>query len=60
MSFLTLRDPKYHLLRQPLAARQTFFHDLQALTRYLLFDSWDHLLNFMLQGLEIAMSPDAS
>jgi len=53
-------DPKYHVLRQTLAARQTFFHDLQALTRYLLFDSWDHLLNFMLQGLEIAMSPDAS
>ena len=53
-------DPKYHWLRQTLAARQPFFHDLQALTRDLLFDSWDHLLNFMLQGLEIAMSPDAS
>jgi hypothetical protein len=53
-------DPKYHRVRQALAARQTFFQDLQALTRYLLFDSWDHLLNFMLQGLEIAMPPDAS
>jgi Transposase DDE domain len=53
-------DPKYHLVRHALAARQTFFQDLQALTRYLLFESWDHLLDFMLQGLEIAMPPDAS
>jgi hypothetical protein len=47
-------------LRQALAARQTFFQDLQALTRYLLFESWDPLLDFMLQGLEIASPPDAS
>lgn len=53
-------DPKYHLVRQALAARHTFFQDLQALTRYLLFESWDQLLGFMLQGLEIAMPPDAS
>ena len=53
-------DPKYHLVRQALAARQTFFQDLQALTRYLLFESWDQLLGFMLQGLEIATPPDAS
>ncbi|MGH8058789.1 MAG: ISNCY family transposase [Candidatus Entotheonellia bacterium] len=53
-------DQKYHLVRQVLAARQTFFQDLQALTRYLLFESWDHLLDFMLQGLEIAVPPDAS
>jgi len=53
-------DQKYHLVRQALAARQTFFQDLQALTRYLLFESWDHLLAFMLQGLEIASPPDAS
>jgi hypothetical protein len=53
-------DPKYPLVRQAFAARQTFFQDLQALTRYLLFESWDQLLSFMLQGLEIAMPPDAS
>jgi hypothetical protein len=51
-------DHKYHRLRQALAARQTFFQDLQALTRYLLFESWDHLLDFMLQGLEIVVPPD--
>jgi len=53
-------DHKYHLLRQALSARQTFFHDLQALTRYLLFDSWDRLLDFMIQGLELMMTPDSS
>jgi len=53
-------DQKYHLVRQALAVRHTFFQDLQALTRYLLFENWDHLLDFMLQGLEIARPPDAS
>ena len=53
-------DQKYHLVRQALAVRHAFFQDLQALTRYLLFENWDHLLDFMLQGLEIARPPDAS
>ncbi|MGH8057722.1 MAG: ISNCY family transposase, partial [Candidatus Entotheonellia bacterium] len=53
-------DQKYRLVRQVLAARQTFFQDLQALTRDLLFESGNHLLDFMLQGLEIAVPPDAS
>jgi len=53
-------DHKYHLVRRALASRQAFFQDLQALTRYLRFESWDHLLDFMLQGLEITMPPDAS
>jgi len=48
------------MVRQALATRQTFFQDLQALTRYHLFESWDHLLDFMLQGLELARPPDAS
>src|ERR1700704_1894465 len=32
---------KYALLRRVLARRQTFFDDIRALTRYLVFDSWD-------------------
>jgi hypothetical protein len=46
-------DDKYALLRQVLARRQTFFNDIQALMRYMVFASWDHLINFMLQGLEL-------
>ena len=38
----------------------TLFQDLQALTRSLLFERWDHLLAFLLQGREIATPPDAS
>ena len=34
--------------------------DLQALTRYLLFDSWDGLLDFLIQGLELVMPPNSS
>ncbi len=48
-------DKKYQLLRSHLPTRQTFFSDLRALTRYLYFDSWEHLLTFMLEGLELEL-----
>jgi hypothetical protein len=51
-------DQQYQLVRHALAARQTFFQDLPALTRDLLCECWDHRLDFMLQGLEIAVPPD--
>lgn len=53
-------DPKYALLRQVLARRQTFFDDLQALTRYMVFLSWQHLMDFMISGLELEskLNPD--
>ena len=46
-------DQKYTLLRQVLARRQTFFDDIQALTRYMVFPSWHHLMDFMIRGLEL-------
>jgi hypothetical protein len=51
-------DHQYQLVRPALAARHTCFQDLQALTRDLLVESWDHRLDCMLQGLEIALPPD--
>ena len=39
--------------------RQTFFHDIQALMRYMVFDSWDHLMDFMLQGLKLQPQVDS-
>jgi hypothetical protein len=54
---LELANDKYRLLRQELAARYRFFNDLQALTRYLTFDSWDDLMDFMLAGLELSLPP---
>jgi hypothetical protein len=46
-------DEQYALLRQVLARRQTFFEDMRALTRYLVFESWHHLMDFMLKGLKL-------
>ena len=59
-TLLELLDHKYRLLRAYLPTRKTFFDDLRALTRYLYFESWDHLLTFMLQGLELALPPNTS
>jgi hypothetical protein len=57
---LELLDEKYQLLRAHLPTRKTFFNDLRALTRYLVFDSWDHLLTFMIQGLELDLPLNTS
>lgn len=48
-----LIEPAYQRLRRALGARKTFFDDLRALTRYIVFDSWDDLFSFMQDSLEI-------
>ncbi len=58
-TILDLVDDKYRLVRQTLSARQTFFDDIRALTRYLCFESWDDLLTTMIEGLEVEV-PDTS
>lgn len=52
-TFLSFTDENYRLIRATLPTRQTFFDDLRALTRYILFPNWDALLDFMMRGLEI-------
>lgn len=59
-TLLELLDLKYKLLRSHLPTRKTFFDDLRALTRYMYFESWDHLLTFMLEGLELDIPPNTS
>jgi hypothetical protein len=59
-TLLELLDENYKVLRAHLPTRKTFFDDLRALTRYLCFDTWDHLLTFMIQGLELDLPPDSS
>jgi hypothetical protein len=54
---LGLSCPTYRTIRQALGARQTFFNDLRALTRYLYFSSWHQLLAFMYQQLDLASQP---
>ena len=46
-------DVNYRLLRQALNTRKTFFNDIKTLTRYLYFESWQHLLDFMIKQLEL-------
>jgi hypothetical protein len=57
---LELLDQKYKVLRSHLPTRKTFFDDSRALTRYLYFDNWDHLLTFMLEALELNIPPNTS
>lgn len=52
-TLLDLLDEQYHRLRQHLVTRQDFFNDLRALLRYMLFENWNHLMRFMLIGLEL-------
>jgi hypothetical protein len=50
---LDLCHEQYRRVRAELAVRKTFFNDLQALTRYLYFDSWPALIDFMFTRLEL-------
>jgi hypothetical protein len=55
---LHLVDTRYKKIRTELGARRTFFNDIRALTRYLVFDSWEALLHFMAIQLELEPPPD--
>ncbi len=52
-TFLSFTDKHYRLIRATLPTRKTFFDDLRALTRYMLFANWNALMDFMMRGLEI-------
>lgn len=56
---LELVDAKYRRLRQALGPRATFFNDIKTLTRYLFFESWQHLLDFMIKQLELVPKLDS-
>jgi hypothetical protein len=57
---LSLTNPHYQSIRQELGPKRTFFDDLRTLTRYFVFNSWDHLLEFMATQLELQPAPDSS
>ena len=60
LTLLELLDDKYRLLGHHLPTPKTFFDDIRALTRYLLFESRDHLLTFMIEGLELEVLPNSN
>ncbi len=51
-------DAAYQLIRAKLPSRKTFFDDFRALTRYMYFDNWNQLMQFMMHGLKIQL-PDS-
>jgi hypothetical protein len=53
---LDLVDERYRAIRKVLGKRRTFFQDLEALLRYFSFDTWDDVLSFMFNGLELNSS----
>jgi hypothetical protein len=52
-TLLDLLDGHFQQLRTELVTRFDFFNDLRALLRYMIFEDWDALVFFMLQGLEV-------
>ena len=54
---LDLCDATYQHVRTLLGTRKTFFHDLQALTRYGFYASWQDLLDFMATQLQAGQPP---
>jgi hypothetical protein len=57
---LHLVDDSYQRIRRKRGTRRGFFQDLLALTRYLWFESWQHLLDFMLSDSTPAQTADSS
>jgi hypothetical protein len=54
---LDLVDGRYRMLRKALPSRKTFFEHLKALTHYMCFQGWEHLMEFMIEGLELDPAP---
>jgi len=56
-SVLHLTCPVYQAIRQAVGARRNFFDHLRALTTFLYFSSWDEMMAFMAQKLELELEP---
>jgi len=57
---LHLVDASYQRIRQKRRTRQGFFNDVKALTQYFIFDSWDHLVLFMLGEADLTPAHNSS
>jgi hypothetical protein len=45
-------DERYRTIRSRLSSRRTFFENIRSLLNFIPFDNWDHLMEFMLNGLQ--------
>lgn len=57
---LHLVDLPYQQIRKQRGTRKGFFNDIQALTKYLMFESWQQLIAFMLSDSESVTSANTS
>jgi hypothetical protein len=57
---LHLVDLPYQQIRLQRGTRKGFFRDILSLTKYLLFGSWQHLIDFMLFDSTLSPSPNSS
>jgi hypothetical protein len=57
---LHLVDDAYQQIRRQRGTRKGFFQDILALTKYLWFESWQHLLDFMLSDSPRAQTANSS
>ncbi|MGG6266275.1 hypothetical protein ACQ4M3_41590 [Leptolyngbya sp. AN03gr2] len=53
---LHLVDDSYQQMRLKRGTRKDFFQDILALTKYLWFESWQHLLDFMRSDSPLAQT----
>ena len=52
-TILEFFDLRYALIRNDLPTRKMFFNHIKTLTVYICFESWNHMMRFMIKGLEI-------
>jgi hypothetical protein len=57
---LGLVDERYQRIRVQRGTRKGFFQDILSLTKYLFFESWHHLLDFMLDAPVSLALPNSS
>jgi hypothetical protein len=57
---LHLTDPAYQQIRHKRGTRKGFFQDILSLTKYLLFESWFSLIDFMLYGSKPNLADNSS
>ncbi|HSH02567.1 MAG TPA: ISNCY family transposase [Anaerolineae bacterium] len=56
-TFLELADWHYQQIREALGARRVFFENSRSLMNWHIFESWEALIAFMFEGLELGSSP---
>ena len=57
---LQLVDESYQKIRKQLVTRKGFFQDIRSLTKYLFFESWSVLIQFMISGKRLSRTANSS